>query len=132
VCAIHQSINGEIQYNSHLVRGLQWLCGPEDKACLQAPASGFCMHYTQLLNTSQPRAAAQSTFYLLYLLWRIFETRDDDAVALSVMTLIRKDPVLNPANLWPPLLRPAFLHSPYTIIRPPHLLKALEALFERF
>jgi hypothetical protein len=72
----------------------------------------------------------QSTFYLL---WRVFGTPDDDALALSIMTFIREGPFLNPANLWPPLLQPAFLRTPYTIIRPPHLLKAVDdASFEKF
>jgi hypothetical protein len=64
------------------------------------------MHYTQLINTPQPRAAVQSTFYLLYLLWRVFGTRDDDAVALSIITFIREDPVLNPRTSGHPFSDP--------------------------
>jgi hypothetical protein len=72
----------------------------------------------------------QSTFYLL---WRVFGTRDYDAVVLTIMTFIPEGPDLKPVNLWPPLLQPAFLRAPYTIIRPPHLLNAVdEASFEKF
>jgi hypothetical protein len=71
----------------------------------------------------------QSTFYLL---WRVLGTRGEDALALSIMTFIREGPVLNPANLWPPL-EPAFLRTPYIIIRPLHLLNAVdESSFEKF
>jgi hypothetical protein len=43
-----------------------------------------CIRPSSFINTSQAGAAMQST---LYLLWRVFGTRDDDAVALSIMTL---------------------------------------------